>query len=246
MHREVLSLLDMAWPPGREERDRHEVNGPGATDFRPVPSQDGGLCHTVLFSLSSLLFCVSDSHPDAFPNHLTPSDRTLRLIDSGHLTKISCPPVLRPERLADVIIVLSNGWEHDTPFLVLQQTAQFCDDHKIPFPSADYVALEKEPRREVYVIEDPQKPKAPIVLHFPLVNASFKEYKAPGEKRQTEAELAAGQVDVSSSESPYLTKNMSYSESDFDALIDLTCFNVLQSKDVILSAISRAMKRRHK
>ncbi|KAK7901739.1 hypothetical protein WMY93_018508 [Mugilogobius chulae] len=172
-----------------------------------------------------------DSHPDAFPNQLTPSDPTLHLIDSGHSINIGCPPVLRPERHVDVIIVLSYSWDPDNVFKVLEKTSEFCEEHKVDFPSADYKDLKKQPQREVYVFEDPQNPKAPIVLLLPLVNASYKEYKAPGAKRQTEEELAAGQVDVSSSNSPYTTKNMTYSESDYDALIDLTCYNVLQSKD---------------
>ncbi len=40
--------------------------------------------------------------------------------------------------------------------------------------------MESEPLKEVYVFEDKDNPEAPIVLHFPLVNVSFKQFKAPG------------------------------------------------------------------
>ncbi len=63
-----------------------------------------------------------------------------------------------------------------------------------------------------------------------------------GIKRETEEEKKAGQVDVSSSESPYTTKNMTYSEEDYDALIDLTTYNILNNKDSIIKVLRKAME----
>lgn len=54
--------------------------------------------------------CV-DSHPDAFPNNLTPADSKLHLVDAGHAINIGCPPVLRPQRGVDVILSLSYSWD---------------------------------------------------------------------------------------------------------------------------------------
>jgi len=34
---------------------------------------------------------------------------------------------------------------------------------------------------EVYVFEDEENPEVPIVIHFPMINLSFKQFKAPGE-----------------------------------------------------------------
>ncbi|XP_072288348.1 cytosolic phospholipase A2 beta-like [Eucyclogobius newberryi] len=187
-----------------------------------------------------------ESHPDAFPNQLTPSDPTLQLIDSGLAINIGCPPVLRPERHVDVIIVVSCSWDPQNIFSVLEKTSQFCEEHRVSFPSAEYGHLHTQPQREVYVFEAPEEPTAPIVLLLPLVNASYREYKAPGVRRETQQEVAAGQVDVSSSDSPFTTDHMTYSEADYDALIDLTSYNVLQSRDTILSALSRAMSRGRK
>lgn len=61
----------------------------------------------------------------------------------------------------------------------MRDTAAYCKDHDIPFPKADFDSLEKEPK-EVYVLEDKENPKAPIVIHFPLVNVSYKHFKQPG------------------------------------------------------------------
>uniref|UniRef100_UPI003AAE3706 cytosolic phospholipase A2 zeta-like isoform X2 n=1 Tax=Centroberyx gerrardi TaxID=166262 RepID=UPI003AAE3706 len=57
-----------------------------------------------------------DTHPDAFPNRLTPADSTLRLVDAGHAINIGCVPVLRPERDVDLIISLSYSWDPDNIF----------------------------------------------------------------------------------------------------------------------------------
>uniref|UniRef100_A0AAV2JLZ1 PLA2c domain-containing protein n=1 Tax=Knipowitschia caucasica TaxID=637954 RepID=A0AAV2JLZ1_KNICA len=195
------------------------------------------------YSRSSYFLSWRDSHPDAFPNQMTPSDNTLHLIDSGHHINLGCPPILRPERHTDLIIVLSYSWDPSNVFKVLEKTQEYCKDRNIPFPCPDYEELRKQPLREVYVFEDQEKPTAPMVLFLPLVNMSYQEFKRPGIVRSQE-ELAAGRVDVSSPNSPYKTKNMTYSEEDYDALIDLTTYNVLHSKDTILSALSTVMTRK--
>lgn len=63
----------------------------------------------------------------------------------------------------------------------IKQTQEFCAERKIPFPKIDHKKLESEPIREVYVFEDKENPEVPIVIHFPMVNLSFKQFKAPGE-----------------------------------------------------------------
>ncbi|XP_039639450.1 cytosolic phospholipase A2 zeta [Perca fluviatilis] len=188
-------------------------------------------------------FCP-DAHPDAFPNQLTPSDSTLGLVDAGHAINIGCVPVLRPERYVDVIITLSYSWDPEHIFNVMERTAAYCKDHDIPFPRADFACLEKEPKKEVYIFEDMENPRAPIVVHFPLVNASFKHYKHPGVKRKSKEEMKAGEVDVSSSNSPYTTQNMTYSKEDYEALVELTAYNVSNNKESILQALSKALDRK--
>ncbi len=63
---------------------------------------------------------------------------------------------------------------------VIKQSQEYCADRKIPFPKINLKKVESEPLKEVYVFEDKDNPEAPIVIHFPLVNVSFKQFKAPG------------------------------------------------------------------
>ncbi|XP_034040987.1 cytosolic phospholipase A2 beta-like isoform X2 [Thalassophryne amazonica] len=183
-------------------------------------------------------------HPDAFPNKMTPSDRTLRLVDSGHVINIGCVPVLRPERDVDIIISLSYSWDVDHVFKVLQDTAAYCRDHDIPFPKADFASLEKEPQKEIYILEDKDNPKAPVVIHFPLVNITYQNFKSPGVKRETKNEVKAGKVDVSSSSSPYTTKNMTFSKENYQALLGLTTYNIINNKESFQKVIQAALKRK--
>lgn len=63
----------------------------------------------------------------------------------------------------------------------IEQTGKYCLEQGIPFPKIELTDEDKKNPKECYVFEDKENPDTPIVLHFPLVNASFKEYKSPGE-----------------------------------------------------------------
>ncbi len=63
-------------------------------------------------------------------------------------------------------------------------------------------------------------------------------------KRETEEEIKAGEVDVSSSNSPYTTKNMTYSKGDYEALVELTTYNVVNNKESIVEALHKALERK--
>ncbi|XP_017332299.1 cytosolic phospholipase A2 zeta [Ictalurus punctatus] len=184
-----------------------------------------------------------ETHPDAFPNSLTPRDHTIGLVDAGFAINAAFPPVLWPYRRADVILCLSYSWDED-PLSILKKTQRHCADRQLPFPNIDFSKYESESPREVYVFEDEENPDAPIVVHFPLVNISFKEHKAPGVKRQGKEELNAGNVDVSSRSSPYVTSNLTYAPEDFQRLVDLTCYNVSNNKESIVCALERALNRK--
>ncbi|XP_056292174.1 cytosolic phospholipase A2 zeta [Pseudoliparis swirei] len=203
-----------------------------------------GLFMHMDYNQQSSFVAWKETHLDAFPNQLTPSDSTLRLIDSGHDINLGCVPVLRPERDVDLIISLSYSWEPENNLRVLEKTAAYCKDRDIPFPNADFSSLQKKPYKEVYIFEDKENPRAPIVVHFPLVNVTYKHFKHPGVKRETEEDMRAGEVDVSSNNSPYLTKNFTYSEEDYESLVDLTTYNILNNKESILDALRKAMERR--
>ncbi|KAM9466383.1 cytosolic phospholipase A2 delta-like [Clarias gariepinus] len=185
----------------------------------------------------------NDTNPDAFPNKLTPVDPTLSLVDSGFAINIGFPPVLRPQRSADLILSLSYSWDQD-PLQVVKDTQQYCIDHQVPFPKIDFSKYKSQPKKEVYVFMDEKNPDAPIVLHFPLVNVSFKDYKAPGVKRTGKKELKQGNIDVSSNFCPYVTSNLTYSSEDFQRLVDLTHYNIVNNKDTIINALRKVLNKK--
>lgn len=63
----------------------------------------------------------------------------------------------------------------------LDQIAKYISGQGIPFPRIEISEEDRENLKECYVFEDADSPKAPTVLFFPLVNDTFKKYKAPGE-----------------------------------------------------------------
>uniref|UniRef100_A0A9J7XCL9 Phospholipase A2 n=1 Tax=Cyprinus carpio carpio TaxID=630221 RepID=A0A9J7XCL9_CYPCA len=215
---------------------------------RPIVSQmynflRGFNLHTS-YSENTGFIAWKDTHPDAFPNTMTPADPVLGLVDAGFAVNAGFPPLVRSHRHVDVILSLNYSWNPDQ-FKVIKQSQEYCADRKIPFPKIDFKKVESEPLKEVYVFEDKDNPEAPIVLHFPLVNVSFKQFKAPGVKREGEKELKEGAVDVefNSSTSSYLTHKLTYTPDDFQRLINLTSYNIQNNKDVILNALNKALNR---
>uniref|UniRef100_A0A668AID6 PLA2c domain-containing protein n=1 Tax=Myripristis murdjan TaxID=586833 RepID=A0A668AID6_9TELE len=212
---------------------------------RPVVAQVYNFMRGLLLHWDYNEYCNfkawNNTHPDAYPNRLTPNDPILNLVDAGHAINIGCVPILRPQREVDLIISLSYSWE---PANILKKTANYCKDHDIPFPNVDYAIMDAAHEKEVYVFEDGEDPNAPIVLHFPMVNDTYRQFKAPGVPRKGEKEMKAGEVDVKTNKSPYKTKNLTYSKEDFRALVDLTSYNVINNKQHILNILRRAVEKK--
>lgn len=64
---------------------------------------------------------------------------------------------------------------------MLQQTELDFRARGLPFPRVEPSPKDRRQPRECHLFSDPACPDAPVVLHFPLVNASFKDHSAPGE-----------------------------------------------------------------
>uniref|UniRef100_A0A8C1Z0U1 Phospholipase A2 n=1 Tax=Cyprinus carpio TaxID=7962 RepID=A0A8C1Z0U1_CYPCA len=215
---------------------------------RPIVSQmynflRGFNLHTS-YSENTGFIAWKDTHPDAFPNTMTPADPVLGLVDAGFAVNAGFPPLVRSHRHVDVILSLNYSWNPDQ-FKVIKQSQEYCADRKIPFPKIDFKKVESEPLKEVYVFEDKDNPEAPIVLHFPLVNVSFKQFKAPGVKREGKAEIKEGDFDIdyTSMFCPFATHNLTYKPEDFQKLSNLTTYNILNNKDVILNTLNKALQR---
>lgn len=56
--------------------------------------------------------------------------------------------------------------------------------------------------------------------------------------------MAEGDVDVANTCGPYYINNLSYSEEDFDKLVNLSYYNVQNNKDLIIQALRTAVERK--
>uniref|UniRef100_A0A8C8VQW9 PLA2c domain-containing protein n=1 Tax=Pelusios castaneus TaxID=367368 RepID=A0A8C8VQW9_9SAUR len=182
------------------------------------------------------------THCDAFPNQLTPMEDGLYLIDGFFSINSPFPLVLQPQRDVDVILSFNYSWE--APFEVLHQAQKYCEEREIPFPHIVVTEKDRQMPKECYMFVDPLNPKVPIVLHFPLVNNTFQKYKAPGVERETEDEKSSGNFSVEGEKSPYHSMNFTYQPNEFDRLLELSRYNVINNKDTILKALALGMKRR--
>ncbi|KFP61902.1 Cytosolic phospholipase A2 beta, partial [Cariama cristata] len=178
---------------------------------------------------------------DSFPNDLTPLQKYLCLIDVGYFINTSGAALFNPERNVDVIISLDYGLGN--VFKQLEMTYKYCKIQKIPFPKVELSKEEEKNPKECYVFSDAEDPRAPIVIHFPLVNDTFKEFKEPGVKRGL-SEMEEGKVNLENNCSPYYLIRLIYSSENFDKLVNLSKYNILNNKDLLLQAIRSAVERR--
>ncbi|XP_060275096.1 cytosolic phospholipase A2 beta isoform X3 [Ovis aries] len=178
---------------------------------------------------------------DGLPNELTPAEPYLCLLDVGYLVNTSCPPLLPPTR--DVDLILSLDYNLHGAFQQLQLLGRFCQEQGIPFPPISPSPEEQCQPQECHLFSDPARPDIPAVLHFPLVNASFRDHSAPGVRRTAE-EQAAGEVNLSESDSPYHYSKVTYSLEDVDKLLRLTQYNICNNQERLLEALREAMQRR--
>ncbi|XP_005860351.1 PREDICTED: cytosolic phospholipase A2 delta [Myotis brandtii] len=181
----------------------------------------------------------ADSQLDSTPGQLTPQEPQLCLVDAGYFINTSSPSMFRPGRRLDLI--LSFDYSPSSPFETLQQTEVYCRGLGLPFPRVEPSPQDQRQPKECHLFSDPTCPEAPVLLHFPLVNASFKDHSAPGIQRSP-AELPAGQVDLTGATSPYSLFNMTYKEEDFDRLLQLSDYNVQNSQGAILQALKMVLK----
>ncbi|KFP62767.1 Cytosolic phospholipase A2 epsilon, partial [Cariama cristata] len=196
--------------------------------------------------LQSRSFCIwKDTVLENFPNQLTETAEFMCLADTAGYIDISYPPLMRPERKVDVVLHLNYSSGSQTS--PLEEASKYFLKQGIPFPKIHLSEEEKKNLKECYIFEDTETPEAPTVVFFPLVNDTFRKYKEPGVERSP-AEMTQGNVDVSSVFSPYCLNSFTYTEEEFDKLVELTSYNIQNNKHLILQALNSAIeqKRQHK
>ncbi|XP_064652630.1 cytosolic phospholipase A2-like [Lineus longissimus] len=168
--------------------------------------------------------------------------KKLFLVDAGLSFNSPFPMVLREHRNVDLILSFdfSARESYDAPpFSELLLAEMWARDHNKPFPPIDLSVFEKYGQQELYVFEHPTDLDCPIVLHFPLVNKAFREFKSPGVQRETEEEREFANFDLFVDDSPYSTFNFNYPHEAFDRLVKLMEFNTLYKMPEIKEAILR-------
>uniref|UniRef100_A0A8C4KM59 Phospholipase A2 n=1 Tax=Dromaius novaehollandiae TaxID=8790 RepID=A0A8C4KM59_DRONO len=187
-------------------------------------------------------FCRwKDTVLDTFPNQLTESEEYLSLVDTGFFINTSIMPLLRPERKVDVILHLN--YSAGSQVQALDQTCKYCSDQGILFPRVELNEEDRKKLKECYLFEGAETPGAPILLFFPLINDTFQNYKAPGQKR-SESEREDGKVDLYGCCSPYSTYSVRYTEQVYDRLVQLSEYNILNNEDLIMQALHTAVERK--
>uniref|UniRef100_A0A7M4FLV3 Phospholipase A2 n=1 Tax=Crocodylus porosus TaxID=8502 RepID=A0A7M4FLV3_CROPO len=188
-------------------------------------------------------FCMwKDTVLDSSPNELNERADYLELTDTAFFINTSCPPLLRPERTVDVILHLNYSGGLQT--LPLDQAAKYYAEQGIPYPQTVLSEEDRKHLKECYLFEDTESSRAPILLYFPLVCDTFQKYKAPGVERSP-TEMKQGQLNVSSTAfTPYATGMLTYTEENYNKLLNLTSYNILNNKHLILQALRTAVERR--
>ncbi|KAF1468541.1 Cytosolic phospholipase A2 epsilon, partial [Pygoscelis antarcticus] len=181
-----------------------------------------------------------DTLLDTSPNDLRGKSEHLELVDAAFFFETSCPPLMRPERKVDVIIHLNYTGGSQT--LPLEQACRYFSGQGIPFPSIGLKDDEKN-LKECYMFDGADTPGAPLLLYFPLVNDTFQRYVAPGMSRSA-AEMEQGKVDISSFCSPYSTREVSLKAEDFNKLLKLTNYNIMNNENMILQALRMTVARK--
>nr|XP_031528770.1 cytosolic phospholipase A2 zeta isoform X3 [Vicugna pacos] len=201
-----------------------------------------GLCMHKDYVAGREFVAWKDTHLDALPNQLTPMRDYLYLVDAGFAINSPFPLSLLPQRAVD--LVLSFDCSLDAPFEVLQMTEKYCLDRGISFPRIEVLPEDLKEPRECYLFAEAEDPRSPIVLHFPLVNQTFRTHLAPGVERQTAEEKACGNFVINGPDTPYGMMNFTYEPQEFERLVALSRYNVLNNVETVRQALRLALDRR--
>ncbi|KAM6202499.1 cytosolic phospholipase A2 zeta [Rhynchocyon petersi] len=201
-----------------------------------------GLCLHKDYVAGREFVAWKDSHLDAQPNQLTPMRDCLSLVDGGLAINSPFPLTLLPQRAVDLI--LSFDYSLEAPFEILQMTEKYCLDRGIPFPRIEVHPEDLKEPQECYVFIEATEPRSPIVVHFPLVNRSFRTHLAPGVERQTAEEKAFGDFVINGPDTPYSMTDFTYEPEEYTRLVALTRYNILNNAEAVRRALRLALERR--
>lgn len=142
------------------------------------------------------------------------TDPLLTLVDGGIDINLPIPPLLRPERAVDIIIILDASGSPVGKHLLLSQ--QYAKDNNLKFPVIDVTSLDNR----CSVHKDLQDPECPIVIYMPLMkNENYENGWDPHASSFT------------------ITENFTYTKDQSQLLMGLAQFNMQENLPVILKEI---------
>lgn len=171
------------------------------------------------------------------------------LVDGGLDFNSPYPLMLRPQRNVDIILSFdfSQRDKDNTPaFTELLLAEKWAKEENLPFPPvASDPQINDADVKELYVFEDSNDINCPIVMHFVLLNKTFKEFKEPGIPRETEEEKSFGNFSIfDDKDEPYSSFTFDYTHRTYERLCKLMKFNTLLNLDVIKEKLANRIESR--
>ncbi|CAB4028757.1 cytosolic phospholipase A2 [Paramuricea clavata] len=183
------------------------------------------------------------SKKDDEHDHATGKDKTICVVDSGIAFNSPFPAILRPERKVELILSFDfsqrDGGDKELPFKELLKAEQWAKDRGHPFPQIKGNPVTEDPNiRECYVFENKDDAMCPMIVHFPIVNKTFREYLKPGVPRKTQSEKDFANFDIFDDPAqPYSSFTFQYKPETFERMHELMKFNTLLNMDLIKEKI---------
>jgi len=182
-------------------------------------------------------------------DHQALRDKHICLVDSGLAFNSPYPLLLRPERDVDIFLSFdfsARDKDDEMPFQELLMAEKWARKNNLKFPPINAKEqYQKDGLKEYYVFAHPTDPTCPVVVHFVLVNKTFKEESYPGVPRSTDEEKKF--ADFSVFEDPkghYSTFNFKYPPKQFDRLSELNKFNTLLAEKTIIDVMADCVRKR--
>lgn len=183
---------------------------------------------------------------DMHPTHL----KRMYVVDGGLTFNSPFPLMLRPQRHVDLLLSFdfsARPSDSTPPFKELLLAEKWARLNKVPFPPIDPTIVDREGLKECYVFQDTRDPHCPIVMHFVLVNITFRGEKKPGVSRSTKEEKEFADFDIfDDPQRPYSTFNFRYPHLAFDRLTQLTEFNTTLYTEQIMKQIRNCIRARRR
>lgn len=182
-------------------------------------------------------------------DQLSLKSKRIFLADSGLVFNSPYPLVIRPNRECDILLSFdfsARDRDEEMPFEELLLAEQWAKKNKLKFPPINAEEqYEKHGMKEFYVFSDPEDPTCPVVVHFVLINKTFKEQSRPGVLRKTSEEKEFGAFPVfEDPDGHYSTFNFQYPNKSFDRLAQLMEFNTLLAAQTIKDVIADGIRRK--